>query len=217
MFTQAFKYAAEPFFFRQAGKANATGVYAKVGQAFTLVGSLTFLGILLYLDLVRYLIDPSYWEGLKVVPVLLLAYLCLGLYFNFAFWYKLSDRTGVGAYIAIGGAAITLLLNYLLIPRIGYMGSAWAALASFFFMAVVCLMLGRKYFPVPYPLGRMGLYIVLALAIWGLSLVITDPESGLPQRLGIHTLLMLGYIGIIYLLERKSGFFGVLGIGEKEV
>ncbi len=204
LFTQAFKYAAEPFFFQQAAASGATEKYARVGQAFTLVGSLTFLGIMLYLDLVRYLIDPSFWEGLHIVPLLLLAYLFLGLYFNFSFWYKLTDRTRFGAYIATGGAVITLALNYLLIPHIGYLGSAWAALGSFSAMAVVCLAIGRRYYPVPYPLGRMGLYLLLALALWGISLVLPSQAWDLGPKMAVHTLLLGVFLLGIFVMERAE-------------
>ena len=117
LFTQAFNYAAEPFFFRHAHREDAKAVYAQVAQAFTLVGSLVFAGIMLYLDLVAILIGPNYREAIGIVPILLIAYLLLGIYYSFSVWFKLTDNTHIGGYIALGGSAITLLLNLLLIPR----------------------------------------------------------------------------------------------------
>ena len=192
LFTQAFRSASEPFFFRHAERSDSRQIYAQVGQAFTLVGSMAFLGIMLYIDIIRYLIDPSYWEGLRVVPVVLVAYLLLGLYYNISIWYKLTDRNLLGGYVAAGGAVVTLLVNFWLIPRIGYMGSAWATLLSFAFMVSVSYLLGQKYYPVPYPLGRMAVYLLLALAFYALSL---PPRQWWPGNqlavLGFNTLLLL--------------------------
>ena len=204
---QAFKYASEPFFFRHARREDAQVVYAEVGRAFTLVGSLAFLGIMLYIDLVKYLIAPSYWEGLKVVPLLLLAYLFLGIYYNFAVWYKLTDRTGLGALISVGGAVITILLNYWLIPRIGYLGSAWASLCCFLFMTIASWIMGKRYYPVPYPLVKMGTYIFLAVAVYGISQGLNFLWSEpLPffERLLLHTVLLLFFGGLVALMEREA-------------
>lgn len=205
LFTQAFKFAVEPFFFKNADKANAKIIYSQVGQAFVLVGSLAFLGIMLYLDIVQHLIGESYREGLVIVPILLIAYLLLGLYYNFAIWYKIIDKTKIGAYISIGGAMITLGLNYILIPKIGLLGSAWAALGCFGFMISACYLLGQKYYPVPYKIGRMLIYVLFAIGIYGIS---TWIRPWFNEQLGIilavNTLLLITYLGLIYFLERKE-------------
>lgn len=169
LFTQAFNYAAEPFFFRNAHRQDKDQVYAQVGQAFALVGSLAFLGIMLYLDVVQYFLGEDFREGLGVVPFLLLAYLLLGLYYNFSIWYKLADRTAIGGYIATGGALITLSLNAALIPVVGYYGPAWAALACYAFMAVASYWTGQRYYPIAYPVGRMAGYVVSAVAVYGVA------------------------------------------------
>ncbi len=202
LFTQAFKFAAEPFFFRHSDRADSPLIYARVGQAFALVGSMAMLGILLYLDLIQYLIAPSFRSGLNIVPLLLLAYLFLGIYYSFSIWYKLTDQTKFGAYISTGGAIIVLVLNYLLIPRIGYLGAAWAAVACFGFMTISSYLIGQRYYPVPYPIHKMVFYIVLALAIYALSLWVR-PQI-LWQVLLINTGLMAGYLGIIGWLEWKN-------------
>jgi O-antigen/teichoic acid export membrane protein len=172
LFTQAFNYAAEPFFFKNVDKAFAKQLYANIALLFTLVGCLGFLGILLFMDVVQYFVAPNYREGLVIVPMLLLANLCLGLYYNVAVWYKLSDKTRYGAMIALGGAGITILANMVLIPwfiqagQAGYLGSAWATLACYTSMVALAYGLGQKHYPIPYPVGRMLSYIGLAVLIY---------------------------------------------------
>ena len=205
LFIQAFNYAAEPFFFRNAQRADSTTIYAQVGQAFALVGSLVFLGILLYLDIIQHLIGEEFREGLEVVPVLLLAFFCLGLYYNFSIWYKLKDRTIFGMYISVGGAIITLLISVSLIPVYGYYASAWAALACYGFMALASYWTGQKYYPIPYPVAKMGWYILVAIIGYGVSFFIR-PFLGeqLWLILFVNTLILGAYIGLMYRLEYRT-------------
>lgn len=204
LFTQGFKFAAEPFFFRNASRADATKIYADVGQAFTLVGSVAFLGLMLYIDIAKHIVASSYHSGLAVVPVLLIAYLLLGLYYNFAIWYKLKDKTQIGAWIACGGAVITITGNYLLIPIIGLMGAAWSALICFFCMCVACYWIGRRYYPIPYPIGRMMSYLLLAIGLFELSEWLKPMLPALPLRLVVNTGILLLYAGLILALERNG-------------
>ena len=201
---QAFNYAAEPFFFNQSEKKNSQKTYANVGQAFALVGSFIFLGIVLYLDIFKHLIrDPIYWAGLKVVPILLLANFFLGLYYNFSIWYKLKDKTIFGAYISVAGSIITLGLNFLLIPIIGYMGAAFTSLACYAFMAAASYLTGRKYYPIPYPIGRMLTYIVLAVLFYLVSEFFKNNFGfSTPLLLLINTGLILIYSLFIGFIER---------------
>ena len=185
LFTQAFNYAAEPFFFRNADRSDSRDVYAKVAHAFTLVAVLAFLGIMLYLDIIQYILGKNFREGLGIVPIFLLAYLFLGLFYNFSIWYKLADRTLVGGYIAIIGSLISLVLNAILvpIPSIGIYGPAWAALGCFAFMASAAYWTGQKNYKIDYPIRKMILYIVVALSgyfvsewgkeVWGTHFLIT--------------------------------------------
>ncbi len=203
LFIQAFNYAAEPFFFRNADRSDSRAVYGQVAQAFTLVGSLVFLGLVLYLDLVQYLIGADYRSGLVVVPILLIAYFFLGLYYNFSIWYKLTDRTDIGAYISVGGAVLSIGLNYYLIPRIGYLGSAWAALAAYFFMAVGNYAASRRYYPVDYPIGKMALYLLLAIGAYALSEQLRPiVVESLAKTLLLNTAILLAYLGLIAWIER---------------
>jgi O-antigen/teichoic acid export membrane protein len=155
LFTIAFNYAAEPFFFAHKERQDARQVYADVALAFTLVGSTMMLFILAYIDLFQFILGSNFRAGLYVVPILLLAYLLLGIYYNFSAWYKLADKTVMGAWIAIAGAVITVVGNVLLIQRMEVIGSAWSALACYLFMCIASYYIGQKYFPIPYRIGRM--------------------------------------------------------------
>lgn len=167
---QAFRYAGEPFFFSQAKEKNSPQTFALVMKWFVIACAFIFLFVSVNLDIFKHFIsDPSYYQGLGVVPILLLANLFLGIYYNLSAWFKLTDKTHFGTLIGFGGAAITILGNILLIPYLGFMGSAWATLACYASMALACYALGQKYYPIPYPLGRMGFYLVLAIALLGLS------------------------------------------------
>lgn len=205
LFTQAFNYAAEPFFFKNVDKAYAKQLYANVALLFTLVGCLGFLGILLFMDVVQYFVASNYREGLVIVPMLLLANLCLGLYYNIAVWYKLSDKTRYGAMIALFGAGITVAANLFLIPwfvqqgQAGYLGSAWATLACYVGMVGLAYGLGQKHYPIPYPIIRMVSYIGLAVVFYlGYSQWLR-PLWDRPtwSSYGMSGVLLLLYLGII--------------------
>ncbi|MCH5238685.1 MAG: oligosaccharide flippase family protein [Muribaculaceae bacterium] len=168
MFTQAFRYAYEPFIFSQAKKSGESSaqMYADAMKYFIIFGWLIFLGVMFYLPFVRYFISPSYWEGLQVVPVMMGAELCFGVFFNLSLWYKLTDKTRWGMYLSLICFAIMLGLNVWLVPLIGipdgYMGSAWAALIAYFIVMLVSYFLGRYYYPLPYEIKRIGAYTILA-------------------------------------------------------
>lgn len=167
LFVQAFRYAGEPFFFAYAGRADAKRAYAVVMNYFVIFCVFIFLLVTLYLDVFQYFIGAEYRAGLAVVPILLLANLFLGVYVNLSVWYKLSDRTGLGAWVSLGGAALTVGLNLWWIPLWGYMGSAWATLACYAGMALVSYGLGRRYYPVPYQVGKIAAYLGLGLGLYG--------------------------------------------------
>jgi O-antigen/teichoic acid export membrane protein len=166
LFVQAFRYAGEPFFFSYAGRADAKRAYALVMQYFVIAGVFIFLVVMLFIDLFKYFIGEEYRVGLEVVPILLMANLLLGIYVNLSVWYKLSDRTGLGAWVSLAGAGLTIVLNILWIPVCGYVGSAWATLACYLFMVVLSWALGRRYYPVSYPVGKIAGYFALGLALY---------------------------------------------------
>ncbi|MDE6342367.1 MAG: oligosaccharide flippase family protein [Muribaculaceae bacterium] len=175
MFTQAFRYAYEPFIFNRAARngEDKTRAYSDAMKYFVIFGLAIFLGVMYYLPVLKYFIAPSYWAGLRVVPVMMAADLCFGVYFNLSLWYKLTDRTRWGMYLSLLGFVLMLAGNLILVPLIGmpdgYIGSAWAALISYAGIMVASWLLGRKYYPIPYPLKRMAAYTILAAALWGLG------------------------------------------------
>lgn len=205
LFTQAFNYAAEPFFFRHSERSDSKIIYGQVGQAFAMIGSLVFLGIVLYLDIIQLFLGEDFRTGLGIVPILLLANLFLGLYYNFSIWYKLTDRTVFGMYISIGGVLITLGLNFWLISSIGYFGPAWAALACYGFMSLAGYLTGQYFYPIKYPVFKIMLYILIAVGAYFLSEMLRPfANDNLIIILAINTLILLSYLGTIYLLERKT-------------
>jgi len=165
LFTQAFRYAAEPFFFRESHNEDASRTYAEVAKYYLIFSIYGFLAVSLYIDLFKYFIGPRYFEGIKIVPVLLLANIFSGLYFNISIWYRLKDKTLTGAGIAIIGSALTLFFNWYLIPKFGYIGSAYATLICYLSMTVLCYVLGRNHLRVPYETGRMALWLSVAVLL----------------------------------------------------
>ncbi len=169
LFIQAFRYAAEPFFFSHAKEKNAKETYAKVMNWFVIFGLVIFLGIMLYIDIAKYFINKNYWSGLKIVPILLFANLFLGIIYNLSVWYKLTDKTRYAAYIAGIGAFVTIALNFILIPEIGFLGSAWATFFCYFTMMLVSYFWGRKHYKINYPVKKILLYTIIALVLFSLS------------------------------------------------
>lgn len=205
LFTVAFNYAAEPFFFAHQHKENARQVYADVALAFTIIGAVMMLGILSYIDVIQLLLGKSYRAGLSVVPILLLSYLLLGIYYNFSTWYKLADKTLYGALIAGIGSVLTIGLNYLAIKTFdfGVVGSAWAALICYLFMCVASYMQGQKYFPIPYKILKMTGWILGALIIYfAMSWLRQFYERNVMVILSVNTILFATYLFLIYTIEK---------------
>jgi O-antigen/teichoic acid export membrane protein len=202
IFTQAYRYAAEPFFFRHANDADAPELQARVTKWFTIVSAAGMLGVLLFIDIIKYFLAEPYWVGLHMVPILLLANVLLGLYYNLSVWYRLKDKTYIGALISIAGALATILLNLWWVPIYGYIGSAWAALLSYSLMCLLAWGIGKRYYPVPYAFGRMGTYLAVVLALYAGSMWL---KSLLPGQeiilMGINIVLFGMYAGLVYLLE----------------
>ncbi len=166
LFIQAFRFAAEPFFFAEYKNSQSKEIYARVMNVFVITCLFIFMGIMMYMDIIQYFIGKDFRGGLDVVPVLLMAHIFLGIYFNLSIWYKLTGQTHYGAIIAIAGASITVLINVWLIPVIGYYASAWAHLACYFSMVVISWYWGKKHFPVPYNIKKIFLLIISALALY---------------------------------------------------
>lgn len=208
MFTQAFRYAYEPFIFSQAGLkkggAPTNGpqrkAYADAMKYFVLFGLLIFLGVMFYLPLLKRFIAPAYWSGLAVVPVMMLAELCFGVFFNLSLWYKLTDRTRWGMYLSLLSFVLMAGFNIVLVKAIGiprgYMGAAWAALISYFTVMVVSYLLGRRYYPIAYPLRTMAMYAALAAVLYFVgTVVVNTPWEAF--NFVIRGFLLLLYIGLV--------------------
>lgn len=166
LFIQAFRYAAEPFFFAHAKEKNSTRVYGQVMKYFVIVCITIFLLVTLYIDVFKYFIGKDFRSGLFIVPVLLMANLFLGVYVNLSIWYKLTDRTLLGAMVSIGGALLTIVLNVAFVPAYGFAASAWATFACYFSMALVSYVLGQRYYPVQYDLKSFFSYFTIALVFY---------------------------------------------------
>lgn len=211
MFTQAFRYAYEPFIFSQAAShgEDKTRAYCDAMKYFVIFGLAIFLGVMYFLPVIRYFISPSYWAGLKVVPIMMMADLCFGIYFNLSLWYKLTDRTIWGMYLSLLGFVLMLAGNLILVPMIGipdgYVGSAWAALISYLSIMIVSYLLGRKYYPIPYPVKRISRYVLFAAILWGLG-SLCDLQSSLFITYSLRSLLLTGYLLIVIYYENIPYF-----------
>jgi len=201
LFIQAFRYAGEPFFFSYAKETDARHTYASVLNWFVILCVFIFLLVTLYIDVFQYFVGAAYREGLQVVPVLLLANLFLGIYVNLSIWYKLTDRTLMGAWVAVAGAVITIAALLWLVPIYGYEGAAWAHLVCYGSMVVMSYLLGRRYYPVPYDLRRVLGYVALGLALYGLGGWLAD-ELGL-SALVAGTLCLAVYLSLVFAVDGR--------------
>ena len=203
IFIQTFRFAAEPFFFSHSKEQDSKKLYADVMNYFVIACSFIFIGTMANMELIQYFIGAEYRQGLAVVPILLLANLCLGIYFNLSIWYKLTGQTKFGAYISLFGAAITLALNFYWIPRIGYIGSAWATLICYASMMALSYRIGQKYYHVNYDLKRIWGYLSLSLALYFISRLISVDSKIL--NLGLNNLLVLIFVAAVYFKEIYNG------------
>ena len=202
--TQAFRFAYEPFVFGNKD-ADKKDTYAKVMKYYIIFTLLAYLAVIGYMDILRHIVARSYWEGLKVVPIVMAAEIMFGVYFNLSFWYKLTDRTIWGAYFSGLGCVVLIAIDVIFIPRFSYMACAWAGFAAYGICMVASYFFGQKYYPINYPLKEIGLYVLLAAVIfvimtWGNS------HLGTWLSLGLNTLLLLAFLGVVV----KRDFAGVL-------
>lgn len=201
LFIQTYRYAAEPFFFQKAKSTDAKALYADMMTYFVIICTLIFLGVMLYIEWVMHFIGKEYRVGEPVVPILLMANLCLGIFYNLSIWFKLTDKTIYGAFISIFGAAVTLVLNFSLIPVMGIMGAAWATFICYASMMVISYIIGQLFYPVKYDLPRILGYLVLAVLLYKISTWVDF--MGL-LKYGFNTLLLLIFIAVTALTMIKS-------------
>ncbi|MGM9830746.1 MAG: lipopolysaccharide biosynthesis protein [Paludibacteraceae bacterium] len=197
MFTQAFRYAYEPYIFSKHKDKNSVEAYADAMKYFVIFSLLILLGMIVYLDLLKLIIAPSYWVGLKVVPIVLWAYVFQGIFFNLSLWYKLTDNTRFGAYFSIIGCFITLIINMAFVPRFSYMASACASLVCYFVIMLLSYFIGRKYLYVPYDLRRIGFYILLTTVILAVYYAVRFIFGNAVVSMAAGTLLLILYCAVL--------------------
>ncbi|MBD9112437.1 lipopolysaccharide biosynthesis protein [Bacteroides nordii] len=195
MFTQAFRFAYEPFVFGKSKEKDNRQMYAQAMKFFIIFTLLAFLTVMFYLDILRYVIGRDYWEGLKVVPIVMAAEMFMGVYFNLSFWYKLTDETKWGAYFSLTACTIVILMNAFLIPVYGYMACAWAGFTGYAVAMLLSYFVGQKKYPIAYDLKSIGGYVLLALMIYVAGEWI--PVDNMLLRLLLRTLLLFVFIGYI--------------------
>ncbi len=198
MFTQAFRYAYEPFIFAQHKDKESLTAYADAMKFFIIFSLLIFLGMTLYIDIFKYFIQRDYWVGLKVVPVVLWSFIFQGVFFNLSLWYKLTDKTMYGAWFSVIGTVIIVVGNVIFVPRFGYVGSAWAAFACYLVIMLISYYFGQKYMPIKYDLKTIALYSVLTLVLYYISTYIKTPYQVL--NIVLKSILML--IFVVLLVKR---------------
>lgn len=204
LFVQMFKYAAEPFFFSKSSEKNAKGLYADVMTFFVITGLFIFLMVNLYIDYFILFIGESFREGSHIVPVILMANLVMGIFFNLSIWYKLTNKTVIGAVLVILGALITVVINVVFIPKYSYVASAWAHLVCYSVMVVLSYLWSRKYYPVPYKTGRIIVYIAIALMIYFFNKLFLQDVIKFKDLAG---LILLGGFGIVVYFRERHTFF----------
>ncbi len=202
LFIQMFRYAAEPFFFKNADHKDAKKLYADVMNYFIIFGLVIFLGVMFYMDILKYFIAEEFREGLYIVPVLLLAKLIYGVVFSLSIWYKITDKTKYGIIVAVTGAIITIVLNIVLIPRIGFIGSAYASLASYSVMLIVSYMLSRRHYLIEYNFKKIVFYVVLAFVLLVVN-KIYKVEKQIYFYI-LNTFMIIGFLTTAYFIEKKS-------------
>jgi O-antigen/teichoic acid export membrane protein len=202
LYATAFRLGIEPFFFSHADKENAPQTYAMITKYFVIFGSFILLSVIVFVDVLKVMLldNKSYWEAMKVVPLIILANFFLGIYTNLSVWYKLIDKTRIGAYISLVGAALTLLLNFWLVPTMSYYGSAIATIVAYGSMMFISYYLGQKRYPIPYEVNKIGSYLGISIVLSGLSFYV--PIFRESYIFGIFALLLFGYY--IYRNEKPT-------------
>lgn len=208
LFIQAFRYAFEPMFFKHGKGNESKQTYADIMKYFIIFCLLMFLTISLYIDVFKYFIGSNYWEGLQIVPIILMSQVLLGILFNLSLWYKLTDKTIYGLLITGIGAVITVLSNFILIPIYGYVGAAWSHVICYSTIVTVSYFLGRKFYKVPYNLKSIFIYISLAILLYFVSTLLHFEY--LVLQIAVNTVLLFVFLAIIFkkeniirLLKRK--------------
>jgi O-antigen/teichoic acid export membrane protein len=197
LFATAFRMGIEPFFFSHSKSDNPQRAYAQITNYFVILGSVILLSVVVYADVLKLFIVPNsdYWEAMSVVPIIILASFCLGIYHNLSVWYKVTDRTKFGAYISLIGAVLTIIINYAFIPYFGYVASAVATLVAYGSMVILSFFFGRMYYPIPYNHRKIIFYLVVSISFSMLSFYAFN------RNLIIGSILFIIFLGMVYRLE----------------
>ena len=211
MITQAFRYAYEPFVFAQSRERGQAHMYAMGMKYFLIFTLLAFLCVMAWLPALRYMVGADYWQGLRVVPIVMAAEIMMGVYFNLSFWYKLIDKTIYGAVFSIVGCTVLLAVNFYGIPRMSYMACAWGGFAGYGTAMVLSYIVGQKKNPIPYPMRSMAGYVLLAVVLYVLITLVPD-EWPVLLRLAAGTALVVVYAA--YTVWRDMPLAGLPVIGK---
>ncbi|MDO5656095.1 MAG: polysaccharide biosynthesis C-terminal domain-containing protein [Flavobacteriaceae bacterium] len=200
LFVTAYRMGVEPFFFKQMDSVDAKLKYAKITEYFVIAGSFVALALIVNIDWLKdlFIRDETYWVALDIIPIIVIANLFFGIYYNLSTWYKVTDRTHFGLYISWFGAIVTLLLNLLLMPKYGFMVSAWATLAAYFLMFILSYYLGQKFYPIPYKINKIIFYLTLTVVFSIISYLIFDANYW------IGNLLLLIFAVVVFFIEKRS-------------
>ena len=195
MFTQAFRFAYEPFVFGKSKEKDSREMYAQAMKFFIIFTLLAFLAVMFYLDILRHIIGRDYWDGLRVVPIVMAAEIFMGIYFNLSFWYKLMDETRWGAYFSLTGCTILILMNIFLIPKYGYIACAWAGFTGYGVAMLLSYFVGQKKYPIQYDLKAIGMYVLLAAVLYLAAEYV--PIDNIYLRMAYRTVLLILFIAYV--------------------
>ncbi|MDY5814584.1 MAG: polysaccharide biosynthesis C-terminal domain-containing protein, partial [Bacteroides sp.] len=195
MCTQAFRFAYEPFVFGKSREQDNKEMYARAMKFFIIFTLLGFLAVIFYLDVLKYLIGSDYWEGLQVIPIVMMAEIFMGVYFNLSFWYKLTDDTRWGAYFSLTACAVVVVINLLFIPRYGYMACAWAGFTGYAVAMLLSYFVGQRKYPIAYDLKGIGKYVALTASLYLVGMYLPIEHTWL--RLGFRSVLLLLFVGYV--------------------
>ena len=195
MFTQAFRFAYEPFVFGKSKEKDSREMYAQAMKFFIIFPLLAFLAVMFYLDILRHIIGRDYWDGLRVVPIVMAAEIFMGIYFNLSFWYKLIDETRWGAYFSLTGCTILILMNIFLIPKYGYIACAWAGFTGYGVAMLLSYFVGQKKYPIQYDLKAIGMYVLLAAVLYLAAEYV--PIDNIYLRMAYRTVLLILFIAYV--------------------
>ena len=210
LITQAFRYAYEPFVFGNSREKDNKETYAKGMKYFVIFTLLAFLCVMAYMNVLRYIIKSDYWDGLKVVPIVMAAEMMMGIYFNLSFWYKLTDKTIWGAVFSGIGCAVLILINVFLVPKYGYMACAWGGFAGYGVAMLLSYFVGQKYYPIDYPLKDMLLYTLLAAVLFA-GITWVNAHLGFWPALAVNTVLVLVFLAYIIRKDLPLSEIPVIG------